>query len=79
MGYKCKCREGYVGNGIGDQGCTKPAINECASIKNPCGRNSQCTDLKMGYECNCIKVLAHKFDNQFKLCANFIWDLKITF
>jgi hypothetical protein len=56
LGYKCKCREPLVGNGIGEQGCTKPEefqINECMSLINPCGRNSDCTDKKVGYSCKC--------------------------
>merc|ERR1712130_1069462 len=58
LGYKCRCKKGYIGNGIGPQGCRKPdleQINECMSIRNPCGRNSICTDLPVGYDCQCDK------------------------
>ena len=58
LGYRCVCQDGLEGNGIGPQGCAKPEaerINECESLKNPCGRNSMCTDLPEDYECECNK------------------------
>ena len=53
-GYICKCQSPLVGHGHGSQGCyrEKP-VNECESLRNPCGRNSICTDMKDGYKCTC--------------------------
>ena len=56
LGYRCVCKGNMEGIGIGSDGCSKPEserVDECSSLKNPCGRNSMCIDKPNGYECKC--------------------------
>lgn len=46
----CTCPPGYIGNALIE--CKKSGIEEC--LRNPCGENAKCKDLKDGsHDCTC--------------------------
>ena len=55
----CYCNNGYIGDGVGPNGCT--ALNDCATVYNDCKGNTNCIDLEDGFDCECI--IGYKSDN----------------
>nr|XP_023884117.1 putative wall-associated receptor kinase-like 16 [Quercus suber] len=51
-GYRCKCKEGYLGNPYLKDGCQD--IDECKGINN-CTEKQTCANKPGNYECLCIK------------------------
>nr|POE52731.1 protein vac14 like [Quercus suber] len=51
-GYRCKCKEGYLGNPYLKDGCQD--IDECKGINN-CTEKQTCANKPGNYECSCIK------------------------
>ena len=52
MGYKCKCKPGYIGNGIK----CKKALNGCDRFGERCEKmGAECVDMeeKPGFKCIC--------------------------
>jgi len=48
-GFKCKCKEGFYGNG---KNCM-PEINECENNTHKCHEYATCIDIDAGYKCVC--------------------------
>ncbi|MFZ5893498.1 MAG: hypothetical protein ACOY0T_20725 [Myxococcota bacterium] len=53
-GFSCVCPTGYVGTGVGDDGCAPEAVNECALNTDNCDDAPEaCVDTPEGFNCVC--------------------------
>ena len=50
-GFKCECKEGYVGDGI--RSCV--IANECSLGIHKCDQWATCVDTRKSYDCHCNK------------------------
>ncbi|XP_068906568.1 cubilin-like isoform X2 [Tenebrio molitor] len=69
---QCSCPAGYVGNGLGPNGCVRliqPVLNACNP--NPCRRGSCRLNGTNDYTCDCYRRYTGKNCDSFKnLCAS---------
>uniref|UniRef100_A0A1I7UVG7 Cubilin n=1 Tax=Caenorhabditis tropicalis TaxID=1561998 RepID=A0A1I7UVG7_9PELO len=66
-GYNCYCPDGYVGDGIGEQGCVKNQTTVCLNHK--CVNGGKCSARNAtDYQCHCEQGFLGKFCEKISPC-----------